>query len=113
MAGAVSLTESPLSGELDARELVAEDKPSMKELCKECFPVEYPDVWFDALVSGAPGMHTRGIFEKSTGLLVGMIASQIHPLHSVEREYGAILEKAGREDTVMYINIFGKKIVVI
>ena len=112
MAAAISWGDSALSDQLESRELVAADKPAMKELCKECFPVEYPDVWYDGLVSGAEGMHTRGVFEKSTGLLVGMIASQIHPLHSVEREYGAILEKAHREDAVMYINIFGKKSVL-
>ena len=109
MAGAGSWGDSPLSGQLESRELVAEDKPAMKALCNECFPVEYPDVWYDGLVSGAEEMFTRGTFEKSTGLLVGMIASQIQPLRLVEREYGAIVERARRNDTVMYINIFGKK----
>ena len=81
----------------------------MMKLCKECCPVEYPEVWYDGLISGAQGIHTRGVFERNTGQLVGMIASQIHPLRAVEREYGAIVEKADRDDIVMYVNIFGKQ----
>lgn len=108
MAGAASTEDFPPSTQLESRGLAAEDKPSMKLLCNECFPVEYPDAWYDGLVSGAEGMHTQGVFEKSTGRLIGMIASQTHPLRSVEREYGAIVEEADKEDTVMYINIFGK-----
>ena len=94
--------------ELETRPLVASDKEQMQSLCRECFPIDYPDRWFDRQLSGDADLLAVGVTEKRTGQLVGIIVGQLQPLSEVESEYGALLNKADTDDKVMYIVIFGE-----
>ena len=93
---------------LDSRQLVASDKQQMQALCLECFPIDYPDRWFDRQLSGNADLFSRGVFVRRTGELVAIIVGQMQALSDIEMEYGAILNEANTEDRVMYIVIFGK-----
>lgn len=93
---------------LDSRQLVVSDKQQMQALCLECFPIDYPDRWFDRQLSGNADLFSRGVFVRRTGELVAIIVGQMQALSDIEMEYGAILNEASYEDRVMYIVIFGK-----
>lgn len=96
--------------ELNYRELNPSDKSYMQGLCLECFPIEYPESWYDELLSGDQWTYTQGAFELHTGRLVGMIVGQVQTLDQLEGEYGYVLEVGSSSDLVMYITIFGKEI---
>jgi ribosomal protein S18 acetylase RimI-like enzyme len=90
------------------RELTIDDKPYMKGVCLQCFPIEYPDSWYDDLLTGDNWTYTQGAFELSTGQMVGMIVGQVQTLHHLESEYGYVVkEGSGSSDLIMYITIFG------
>lgn len=91
------------------RELTPLDKPYMQGLCLECFPIDYPDSWFDDLLRDDGWNYTQGAFELGTGRMVGMIVGQVQTLDHLEGEYGYVLEEATpRSELTMYITIFGK-----
>ena len=87
---------------------MASDKQQMQSLCRECFPIDYPDRWFDRQLSGDAELLAVGVADKRSNQLVGIIVGQLQPLSDVEGEYGALLNEAGRDDKVMYIVIFGE-----
>lgn len=89
------------------RQMSSSDKPLMQRLCLECFPLEYPEPWFDSLLRGNPNIYTLGAYELETGDMVGMIVGQIQPVKQFEGEYGFVLEEVQPNETVMYITIFG------
>lgn len=96
------------NSQLYYRQMSFEDKPSMQALCLECFPLEYPDSWFDGLLQGDEWTYTQGAYELATDRMVGMIVGQIQTLHHLENEYGYVVDESSSADLVMYITIFGK-----
>ena len=93
--------------DLDTRPLTATDKHQMQLLCRECFPIDYPDTWFDKQLSSDDSRLALGLTDRS-GQLVAIIIGQLQPLDDVESEYGAILNEATPDDNTMYIVIFGE-----
>ncbi|XP_003383412.1 PREDICTED: N-alpha-acetyltransferase 60-like [Amphimedon queenslandica] len=89
------------------RQMSYQDKDLMQGLCNECFPLEYPESWFDGLLREDRYTYTLGAYEIETGTMVGMIVGQIQSIRQIENEYGFVLEEASPNDCVMYITIFG------
>ena len=85
-----------------------QDKDLMQGLCNECFPLEYPESWFDGILREDRYTYTLGAYEIETGAMVGMIVGQIQSIKQIENEYGFVLEEASPNDCAMYITIFGK-----
>ena len=85
----------------------------MQGLCNECFPLEYPESWFDGLLREDNYTYKLGAYELETGDMVGMIVGQIQSVRQIENEYGFVLEEASSNDCVMYITIFGKLNIII
>lgn len=90
---------------LSYRPLVLKDKPGMQVVCKECFPVDYPDKWYDNVLRKRD-FYTLGAFDEEE--LVGMIVGQTQDLLEAEDEIGTLLESLINNDKAMYIVIFGK-----
>ena len=97
--------------DLETRPLSSSDKHQMQLLCRECFPIDYPDAWFDKQLKPSSGDSrlALGVSDRM-GQLVAIIIGQLQSLDEVETEYGAILNEASPDDNVMYIVIFGKSV---
>lgn len=94
------------------REITLADKGYMQCLCLECFPIEYPDTWFNYLLQGDDWTYTLGAFEMATDRMVGMIVGQVQTLDHIEKDYGYVLEEAQAGEIIMYITIFGEFVVI-
>ena len=83
-------------------------KAGMMALCKRCFPVDYPEHWYDNLLKHSPTTYTHGAFDIATGQLVGIIVGQIQRILEAEDEVGTLLESVtSNDDKIVYITIFG------
>ena len=99
-----------MSSELEVyyQQLGPEHKAGMIAICKECFPVNYPEQWFDNLLKKSPNTYAHGAFDKVTHRMIGMIVGQTQNIFDAEDEVGTLLESVvSDQDTVLYITIFG------
>ena len=85
-----------------------EHKSGMMEVCKECFPIDYPGNWYDKLLKKSRNVYTLGAFDNTTDKMVGMIVGQTQTIFEAEDEIGTLLESLiSDNDTAVYITIFG------
>ncbi len=98
----------PMMADLYFQPLGHEHKSGMMRLCKECFPIDYPENWYDKLLKQSQNIYTLGAFDKTTDEMVGMIVGQTQAIFEAEEEVGTLLESLlSDNDTVVYITIFG------
>jgi len=116
---------------LECRPLCHGDNAAVRALCAECFPISYPNSWFDYITSNkassthigtivmlsyvfcseqlflTPQVYSQGAFTRH-GTLVGMLVAEFQPLAQVEGEAGALLECATADTTAVYIISLGE-----
>ena len=91
------------------QQLRPQDKPGMMLVCKNCFPINYPEDWYDNLLKTSRNTYTLGAFDKETDQLVGIIVGQIQNISDAEDEVGTLLEsRISDDDCAVYITIFGE-----
>ena len=95
---------------MEIRPLQPSDKQAMKRVCDECFPIDYPDERFDKQLTGDADLISVGAWERNGGReLAGIIVGHNQTLSDVESDNGTLLNQASRDDTAMYIVIFGEQ----
>ncbi|NP_001167157.1 N-alpha-acetyltransferase 60 [Salmo salar] len=91
--------------EVQLRLLCHDDIDSVKLLCGDWFPIEYPDSWYNDITSNKKFFSLAAIFK---GGIVGMIVAEIKGRTKVHREDGDILASRFPVDTqVAYILSLG------
>ncbi|CAI2312645.1 unnamed protein product [Caenorhabditis sp. 36 PRJEB53466] len=73
------------------------DRTAVEALCNESFPIQYPDCWYDEVVSG--GLQSTGLFDGEN--LAAMIVSETKHLYDCNLEDQGILPDSNAQ--VMYI----------
>uniref|UniRef100_A0A8R1HRY2 N-alpha-acetyltransferase 60 n=1 Tax=Caenorhabditis japonica TaxID=281687 RepID=A0A8R1HRY2_CAEJA len=91
------LKPSSLAESLTLRSLCTWDREAVESLCNESFPIQYPDCWYDEVVSG--GLQSTGLFDQ--GNLAAMIVSETKCLYDCNLEDQGILADSNAQ--VMYI----------
>ncbi|XP_028978921.1 N-alpha-acetyltransferase 60 [Esox lucius] len=87
------------------RLLCHDDIDSVKVLCGDWFPIEYPDSWYDDITSNKKFFSLAATFK---GGIVGMIVAEIKGRTKVHKEDGDILASSFPVDTqVAYILSLG------
>lgn len=86
-----------LADSFTLRKLQAWDRLVVETLCNESFPIQYPDCWYDEVVSGA--LLSTGLFDGEN--LAAMIVSETKPLFDCNLEDQGII--AGSNVHVTYI----------
>ncbi|CAB3410598.1 unnamed protein product [Caenorhabditis bovis] len=71
------LDEPPPPPSSDASDFVLRplrlwDRPAVRQLCNECFPIQYPECWYDEVVSGC--LDSVGLFDGA--VLAAMIVTE-------------------------------------
>ena len=94
------------------QQLGPEHKDELTSLTNECFPTShYPDDFYEELLG--KGSFSHGAFDKATDRLVGMVTGKAQNILNAEDEVGTLLESViSLDDTVVYIPIFGKSIMM-
>jgi len=78
------------SPELQLRFLNPGDLPEVKRLCREWFPIEYPDTWYADITSTQKFYSVAAVFR---GQIVGLIVAEIKESTSLPKEDQEILAK--------------------
>ncbi|KAL5506853.1 hypothetical protein EMCRGX_G008603 [Ephydatia muelleri] len=86
------------------RSLRTDDSKAVRNLCSECFPINYPDSWYDYVVSNK--VFSVGVFSRQQEL-VGMVIGEEQSLRHLEGEVGCVLDSAHQTSTVMYVISLG------
>ena len=81
------------------RPLAVSDKPTVKSLFIECFPLNYPDTLYADLVSG----RYYSIAALDCGEIVGMIVAEIRDYSRLDREDYGFLNRTHYYDNTLYI----------
>ena len=89
-AAAASNDRVPLlsSPELQLRFLTPSDLPEVKKLCKEWFPIDYPDVWYDDITSN-PKFYSYACCYR--GRIIGLVVAEIRDFWKLPKEDSEIL----------------------
>lgn len=82
---------------LTLRPLRTWDRMAVEALCNESFPIQYPDCWYDEVVSG--GLLSTGLFDGEN--LAAMIVSETKLLYDCNLEDQGILSDSS--SPVIYI----------
>ncbi|GAA6085257.1 N-alpha-acetyltransferase 60 isoform X1 [Tachysurus ichikawai] len=91
--------------EIKLRLLCQDDIDSVKVLCGDWFPIEYPDSWYHDITSNKKFFSLAATFK---GGIVGMIVAEIKSRTKVHKEDGDILASSFPVDTqVAYILSLG------
>uniref|UniRef100_W5MHM4 N-alpha-acetyltransferase 60 n=1 Tax=Lepisosteus oculatus TaxID=7918 RepID=W5MHM4_LEPOC len=92
-------------GEIKLRLLCHDDIDTVKQLCGDWFPIEYPDSWYRDITSNKKFFSLAATFK---GGIVGMIVAEIKGRTKVHKEDGDILASSFPVDTqVAYILSLG------
>ncbi|XP_065659695.1 N-alpha-acetyltransferase 60 isoform X2 [Hydra vulgaris] len=67
----------PLHDQIQLRHLNKEHLSELKQLCSECFPIQYPDSWYEEVINQQKFYGIAAIIEKK---LVGVIVAEIKDL---------------------------------
>ncbi|PIO40502.1 hypothetical protein AB205_0185560 [Aquarana catesbeiana] len=87
------------------RFLCHDDIDTVKELCADWFPIEYPDSWYRDITSNKKFFSLAATYH---GQIVGMIVAEIKSRTKVHKEDGDILASSFTSDTqVAYILSLG------
>lgn len=76
------------SPELQLRFLNPSDIPEVKRLCKEWFPIEYPDVWYTDITSNHKFYSVCAIYRSQ---IIGLIVAEIKEKGNLPKEDSEIL----------------------
>nr|CAG4649611.1 EOG090X0BM0 [Scapholeberis mucronata]SVE93826.1 EOG090X0BM0 [Scapholeberis mucronata] len=79
--------------DLQLRFLCPSDVDQVKELCKEWFPIQYPDTWYREITSDPRFYSLAAVYQSS---LVGLLIAEVKQSSSINQEDKGIL------DTRMY-----------
>ena len=83
-------TDSDTFVEHQIIELSKEDIPRAKILCKECFPVQYPDAWYEKSFPSRsrikPAKQAYGIIDESNERLLALLIADIQDIRLAEKE---------------------------
>ena len=83
------------------------DQVEVKTLCKDWFPIEYPDLWYDDIVHESK-YFSLAACETNTNRIVGLVVADVFALGQCNREDQLILHKSFSFTTpVCYILILG------
>ena len=95
----------------EVTELTINEIDKAKILCEECFPVDYPDSWFQKTFTVAENVRRvrYGIFDSLHENLVAILVAEIQPIEVAEREGVSLDQSCCRECTplAVYISILG------
>ena len=89
-AAAATTNRVPLlsSPELQLRFLTPSDLPEVKKLCKEWFPIDYPDVWYDDITSN-PKFYSYACCYH--GGIIGLVVAEIRDFWKLPKEDSELL----------------------
>ena len=73
---------------LNFRFLNPGDLPEVKRLCREWFPIEYPDAWYADITSTSKFYSVAAVFR---GQIVGLVVAEIKDAHWLPKEDSDIL----------------------
>ncbi|KAL8175251.1 UNVERIFIED_CONTAM: N-alpha-acetyltransferase 60 [Gekko kuhli] len=91
--------------EIRLRLLCHDDIDTVKQLCGDWFPIEYPDSWYRDITSNKKFFSLAATYR---GIIVGMIVAEIKSRTKVHKEDGDILASSFPVDTqVAYILSLG------
>ncbi|KAF7242893.1 N-alpha-acetyltransferase 60 [Varanus komodoensis] len=91
--------------EISLRLLCQDDIDTVKQLCGDWFPIEYPDSWYRDITSNKKFFSLAATYR---GTIVGMIVAEIKSRAKVHKEDGDILASGFPVDTqVAYILSLG------
>ncbi len=86
----VPLLSSP---ELQLRFLTPSDLPEVKRLCKEWFPIDYPDVWYDDITSNEKFYSYACVYQ---GKIIGLVVAEIRDYMKLPKEDSELLASTFR-----------------
>jgi hypothetical protein len=86
----VPLLNSP---ELQLRFLTPTDLPEVKKLCKEWFPIDYPDVWYDDITSNEKFYSYACVYQ---GKIIGLVVAEIRDFMKLPKEDSELLASTFR-----------------
>lgn len=93
------------SPDLQLRFLNPGDLPEVKRLCREWFPIEYPDTWYADITSTQKFYSIAAIFH---GQIVGLVVAEIKEVRSLAKEDSEILPPSfGKHCQIGYILSLG------
>ncbi|XP_055506957.1 N-alpha-acetyltransferase 60 isoform X1 [Leucoraja erinacea] len=99
------ITSSTVLSEIQLRLLCHDDIDTVKQLCGDWFPIEYPDSWYRDITSNKRFFSLAATYK---GGIVGMIVSEIKGRTKVHKEDGDILASGFPVETqVAYILSLG------
>ena len=82
------------------------DLPEVKRLCREWFPIEYPDTWYADITSTQKFYSVAAIFR---GQIVGLIVAEIKDSKTLPKEDKEILApNLGHNTKIGYILSLGR-----
>nr|XP_056722168.1 N-alpha-acetyltransferase 60 [Euleptes europaea] len=91
--------------EINLRLLCHDDIDTVKQLCGDWFPIEYPDSWYQDITSNKKFFSLAATYR---GIIVGMIVAEIKSRTKVHKEDGDILASSFPVNTqVAYILSLG------
>uniref|UniRef100_A0A673V0R0 N-alpha-acetyltransferase 60 n=1 Tax=Suricata suricatta TaxID=37032 RepID=A0A673V0R0_SURSU len=91
--------------EVSLRLLCHDDIDTVKHLCSDWFPIEYPDSWYRDITSNKKFFSLAATYR---GAIVGMIVAEIKSRTKIHKEDGDILASSFSVDTqVAYILSLG------
>lgn len=76
------------SHEMQLRFLNPSDLPEVKRLCREWFPIEYPDTWYTDITSTQKFYSVAAVYR---GQIVGLVVAEIKDGHTLPKEDSEIL----------------------
>ncbi|XP_013069605.1 N-alpha-acetyltransferase 60-like [Biomphalaria glabrata] len=93
MSGGVEMTEKlPLSlsvqQEVQLRFLGPSDVTEVKKLCREWFPIEYPDSWYEEITSNS---RFYSLAATHHARIVGLVVAELKPQAKLNKEDGDLL----------------------
>ena len=79
--------------------------PEVKRLCREWFPIEYPDTWYTDITSTQKFYSVAAVYR---GQIVGLVVAEIKDGHGLPKEDSEILASTfGKNSKIGYILSLG------
>ncbi|CAL1535623.1 unnamed protein product [Lymnaea stagnalis] len=92
LCGEDMTTQAPLAlsvqQEVQLRFLGPADVSEVKKLCREWFPIEYPDSWYEEITSNSRFYSLAATYH---GLIIGLIVAELKPQGKLNKEDGDLL----------------------
>ena len=82
------------------------DLPEVKRLCREWFPIEYPDTWYTDITSTQKFYSVAAVYRSQ---IVGLVVAEIKDGHTLPKEDSEILASTfDKSSKIGYILSLGK-----